>query len=563
MIDARDRGLFAAVVAVASGLELGATLQRIIQVATELVDAQYGALGVLGADGSLVDFIHVGLDEETVASIGDPPTGKGILGILAGHPGPLRLTHLSAHPASVGFPAHHPPMDSFLGVPVRVRGEVFGNLYFTDKRRGGAFTDDDERTVEALAAAAAVAIENARLYESSRLREQWQQALAEISNAVLTGGDPSDVLEVIGDRARRLSRADAVVIALPNQDGTLIAEIIEVSPTGAAARSGSEHRAPHRSRSRKPRSPAFDDLARPWLGREMPGGTPIDLAFAHAEAVRQSPFTLTIDEPRTFGTVLALPLRAADRVLGVLGLLWDADAGAVGRDTIHFAEAFAEQVTVTLTLAEAKTEQERLAVFEDRDRIARDLHDLVIQRLFAMGMHLQGTMRSAELDDAVRARLSTTVDELDETVREIRQTIFALHEPIEGPASGLRGRVLRETAQAAALLGFDPAVRFAGPVDTMVPTAVADHLVAALREALTNAAKHATAQHVSVLVEIVDGDVQLRVTDDGIGIPSGEGRRSGLANLNARAQELGGSCTLDRAAESGGTSLLWRVPLAG
>jgi signal transduction histidine kinase len=216
---------------------------------------------------------------------------------------------------------------------------------------------------------------------------------------------------------------------------------------------------------------------------------------------------------------------------------------------------------VTLVLAEARHEQGRLAVYEDRDRIARDLHDLVIQRLFATGMQLQGAMRTPGLDDGVRERMSRAVDEMDETIREIRQTIFALHEPSTGPSTGLRGRILRETAQAAALLGFEPSVRFTGVIDAMVADTTGDHLIAALREAVTNAVRHAQAEQVEVVVEVLGPEVMLVVTDDGIGVPiDGSGRRSGVANLNARAMALGGSCSLERVSESGGTRLIWRVP---
>lgn len=563
-MDERDRGLFSAVVAVAAGLELGATLRRIVQAAVDLVDATYGALGVLGPDGTVVDFVHVGMDQEAVDAIGPTPTGRGILGVLIERPTPVRLEHLAEHPASVGFPANHPPMDSFLGVPVRVRGEVFGNLYLTDKRDGRAFTADDERTVMALAAAAAVAIENARLYERSRQREAWREAVAEIANAVLTGVDVDEVLALTAERARRLTQADATVVALPNANDRLAVEIVHIGPEGEDARTDGARRSVHRMRTRIPRSSAFADLDRGWLGHEVDRDSLFMQAYLQGQTVRQGPAGISIDIPRDFGSVIVLPLMAGDRRLGALGLLWDVSVAAPPRDVIELAEGFAAQAAVTLSLAEARREQERLAVYEDRDRIARDLHDLVIQRLFATGMQLQGTMRAADLDPEVRERISASVDELDETIREIRQTIFALHEPVDGPASGLRGRLLRETAQAAALLGFDPAVRFAGPVDSLVDQATADHVVAALREALTNAARHANAAHVSVLLEIAGGEVVLRVVDDGIGIvDDGAGRRSGLSNLSARAQELGGVCTLERVSAEGGTRLIWRVPAEG
>jgi signal transduction histidine kinase len=261
------------------------------------------------------------------------------------------------------------------------------------------------------------------------------------------------------------------------------------------------------------------------------------------------------------GPAVVIPLVTADQILGVLMLLWGSAASRVPADALELAGSFASQAAVTLVLARARQEHERLAVYEDRDRIARDLHDLVIQRLFATGMMLQGTNRIEDVPPAAAERVSRAVDELDETIKEIRHTIFALHEPVEGPSSSARGRVLRETSQSAALLGFEPAVRFVGPVDSMLTPESTDQLVAALREALTNAAKHAKAKKVDVVVQIDAGDVVLVVTDDGVGIsPQGPGRRSGVANIAARAQVLGGSCRLERVSENGGTRLTWCVP---
>ena len=558
MRDDRERGLFSAVVAVAAGLELNSTLRRIVQAAVDLVDARYGALGVLGPDGTVSDFVHVGMDHSVVEAIGDPPQGRGMLGLLTRHPVPIRVEQLSQHPASVGFPANHPPMASFLGVPVRVRGEVFGNLYLTDKRGDAAFTADDERNVMALAAAAAVAIENARLYERSRQRERWQQAVFDVAQAVLSGTDTEDVLSMITQRARSLTGADLAVLAMPDEQGRLTIELVDAAPSDEP-----ESAAPSRfaARRRPDRSSSFDGLPMAWLGAQVPRTSLVHTAFRYRSMIRQVNVNALSDD-RQFGALIALPMASEGYVLGVLALLWDVDTPVVNRDVAALAESFAAQASLSLVLTRALREQERLAVYEDRDRIARDLHDLVIQRLFATGMHVQGTMRVLDNIELVEERLSKVVDELDETIREIRQTIFALHEPIEGPASGPRGRILRETAQAAALLGFEPAVRFVGPVDTMVSNSTADHLIAALREALTNAAKHAQAGRVDVVVEIEDGAVVLHVIDDGVGVSPQAGRRSGLANLNARASDLGGSSSLERVSDAGGTHLRWRVPLA-
>lgn len=551
-----ERGLYTAVVSVAAGLELSSTLRRIVHAAVDLVDAAYGALGVLGPDGRIGEFVQVGMDAATVGAIGDAPSGKGILGLLIDHPVPIRLDDLSHHGASVGFPEGHPPMTSFLGVPVRVRGEVFGNLYLTDKRGGASFTSDDERTVMALAAAAAVAIENARLFERTRTRERWQGAVADVANAVLGGSGADEVLSLIANRSRALTKADVVLVALQEPEG-LAVEIVDargVPEEGSADVSPAVHRTTQQ---------VLEALAQ-WPDQRVPADSVIhDILEAGDRCVidhAEDALGMTIPGAH-LGPALVIPLSTADRSLGVLVLICVDDHVYIPDDLVDLAGSFGSQAAVTLVLAEARREHERLAVYEDRDRIARDLHDLVIQRLFATGMMLQGTTRIDDVPDAAAERVSRAVDELDETIKEIRQTIFALHEPVEGPSSSARGRVLRETSQSASLLGFEPSVRFAGPVDSMIDAEVIEHLVAALREALTNAAKHADAHRVEVVVQIEGGDVVLVVTDDGVGIAEEHaGRRSGVANIGSRAHDLGGSCRVERVSTVGGTRMTWRVP---
>lgn len=545
MVAERDRGLFTAVMSVAAGLELSATLRRIVTAAVELVDATYGALGVLDDQGGLAEFVHSGMDSAVSARIGDPPAGEGVLGLLIQHPVPIRLDDLSAHPSSVGFPAGHPIMRSFLGVPVRVRGEVFGNLYLTEKRSGAGFTAEDERTVMALAAAAGVAIENARLYEESRRREHWQEALTDIATAVMADRETDEVLSLIANRARTFTGADVALMALPDEEGHLAVEIVDGHDEGT------------------PAAELALSIVQTWEGQRVPRESAIHGAFADGErrVTRGAAGVLGSDDAH-LGPALVIPMVSVPHVLGVLVLLWGPQVRRIPADAADLATAFASQASLSLVLAEARRERERLAVYEDRDRIARDLHDLVIQRLFATGMMLQGIARIDDVPTRAGERVSTAVDELDETIKEIRQTIFALHEPMSGPGGSARGRVLRETSQSAALLGFEPSVRFVGPVDSMLSTVVTDQVVAALREALTNAAKHARAQRVDVMVQIDRGTVVLMVTDDGVGISAdGMGRRSGVANVAARAQDLGGSCVVERVGEVGGTRMVWRVPI--
>ncbi len=550
MSDSHERGLFSAVVAVAAGLELGATLRRIVQAAVDLVDAEYGALGVLGPEGRLTEFVHVGIDQATQAAIGDLPQGHGILGLLVRHPTPIRLDDLTTHPSSVGFPPNHPVMQSFLGVPVRVRGQVFGNLYLTDKRGAEGFSTADERIVTALAAAAGVAIDNARLYERSRMRERWQAAVAQMHAAVLEGADAGDVLTLATTRAAELLHMRAGAVALPSPAGVLRVEIVVADPQL------------ERPRSRWQVLTAADHAEAPdlalWRGSPLEAEGPIARCFASGEEVLGAEPVLTATGPAEL-PVLALPLRTPDDVLGVLALV-PFPGGQLSTDQRELATNVAGQAALALMLARGRSEQERLVLLEERDRIARDLHDLVIQRLFATGISLSGAARVPDTPEKVVDRLQSAVDALDTTVKEIRATIFELHQPVGAADGGLRGRVLEEAAASAVVLGHAPATRFSGTVDASVDDTLAADLLGALREALANVAKHARAERVEVLVAVERDSLLLQVTDDGVGVPDELQRRSGLLNLAERAARYGGTCALALGPQ-GGSVLTWRVPL--
>jgi signal transduction histidine kinase len=380
------RHLLDAVLTIGSDLDLPAMLERIVRAAAELVDARYGALGVLDVTRTrLAQFITVGVDDATHTEIGHLPEGHGILGLLILEARPLRLPDLREHPDSYGFPPHHPPMKSFLGVPIRVREEVFGNLYLTDKTTGEVFTDVDEELVVGLAAAAGVAIENARLH--ARVQE--------------------------------------------------------------------------------------------------------------------------------------------------------------------------------------------LALAEDRERIARDLHDTIVQRLFATGLSLQGATALIQGDPATAAdRVQAAVDDLDLTIKHIRSAIFGLASVPEHHHGGVRSRVLELVAEAGRMLGFEPTVLFEGQVDSATPEPVAADMLATLREGLSNAARHAHAGRVDVVVAIGDGEgdgaddgdgertaLLLRITDDGVGPPAPDQPRGhGLDNMAERARRRGGTFAIT-AAEPKGTQITWRVPI--
>ncbi|MFF3002547.1 GAF domain-containing sensor histidine kinase [Kitasatospora sp. NPDC057940] len=535
----RDRvhSLLEAVLAVGRDLELAQALRHIVEAAVTLVDAEYGALGVVGEDQRLSQFIPVGVTDEQVRLIGDLPSGHGVLGELIRHPEALRLTSISDHPASYGFPANHPPMGTFLGVPIRIRGKVFGNLYLTEKRGGDSFDAEDESVLATLAVAAGVAIDNARLYARARQRERWMEASAEVTSSLLSGSAEHEVLDLLLARANEIAGADLAVVALPLPDtGDLEVRI--------ASGLGEQY---HRG------------LVLPVEGSFM-GAAVRTGGLVVSPDVRTDP-RITAGPPRWegLGPAVAVPIGTAERgVRGVLILARAAGAPLFDEGESGPLLGFAAQAAVAMELAERRRDFEQVALLRDRDRIARDLHDLAIQRLFATGMTLQGATRFIDHPEATE-RVLRAIDDLDETARTIRATIFGLRLRESGPAAaGLRSRVAAVVEHAGRALGFSPALRTTGLLDVAVPVEVADAAVAVLEEALSNAARHARAGAVDVSIA-AGAELTLVVRDDGVGLPDG-GRRSGLANLADRANGLGGTFTARNRPE-GGTELIWQVPL--
>jgi signal transduction histidine kinase len=532
----RVHSLLEAVLSVGRELDLAQVLRRIVETAVVLVDAEYGALGVIGDDARLSEFLTVGVTEEQARTIGPLPSGHGILGELIRHPQPLRLAELSEHPASYGFPANHPPMHSFLGVPIRVRDEVFGNLYLTEKRGGREFDGEDETLLSTLAVAAGVAIENARLYRTAREGQQWMAANAEIVGKLLSGADQTDVLGLIVEHSRGILSADLGVVALPVEGTDDLQVMIAV---GVDA---DRHRG------------LMLPLEGSFMGAAMAAAEPITTV-----EIARDP-RVTVGPPRweKLGPTVAVPMVTGDGVRGVLLL-----ARQLG--SAPFAEAettplltFAAQAALAMELAEQRSRAEQLALLEDRDRIARDLHDLAIQRLFATGMTLQSTLRFVQHPEAGE-RLLRAVDDLDETIKIIRSTIFGLRSRDPGrTVHGLRVRASTAVEEASRTLGFTPALRMEGLIDTDVPAAVAEETVAVLVEALSNVARHAEATAAEVSLVVASGILTVTVDDDGVGITPG-GRRSGLTNLAERAERLGGALTISDSPR-GGTRLVWRVP---
>jgi signal transduction histidine kinase len=544
VLGARDqlRGLLEAVIAISSGLDLESTLRRIVETAVRLVDASYGALGVIGDDKELAEFIPVGLTDDEIGRIDHWPEGRGLLGLLVKEPQPLRLASISAHADSSGFPAGHPAMESFLGVPVRVRNEVFGNLYLTNKRGGGEFTEDDEVVLLALGAAAGVAVENARLYEAAQRSQRWIQASAEVTTELLSGTEPDDVLARITSQARELSDADLAVLALPDEAGSRLT-IAYADGDGAQAVRGLV-------------LPAGQSLSGQVLSS---GESVISTDFASDERAAAAARAAMSH----IGPAVVFPLGAHSGRRGVLTIGRRRGRVPFPAAEATFAAAFAAQAAVALELAASRAEAERLSVYQDRDRIARDLHDLVIQRLYATGMSLQGTMPLITRPE-VASRVTRAVDDMDQTIKEIRGAIFALQARDAEASRDPRADIVALVEELTAMLRFAPSLRLGPGLGALGNEELAEQALIVLREALSNIARHAGATRADVTVDVGDdGFLTVAVTDNGTGIPAGS-RRSGLRNLAGRAAELGGELRLspaDRGAPHPGTRLEWRVPV--
>jgi signal transduction histidine kinase len=530
VMSSRERltALLQAVVGIGGDLDLRSTLHRIVTAACTLSGARYGALGVIGPDRRLVEFITDGLTVTERHAIGDLPTGRGVLGLLIDDPRPVRMADITAHPRSFGFPPNHPPMHSFLGVPVRIRDQVFGNLYLTEKRDGGEFSDDDEQVVVALATAAGIAIDNARLYAAAGRRQQWLEATAEITNALIGEVDRSTALSLVAERAREVAGAAFVAILLYDADTGELRVDVTAPPNAVAA------------------------------GASIPvAGTPFEGVITSGDHV-------VVDVDRAIawstanpaGQALIAPLgRDAGSVGVLLVALPSHGVGFSGDTDANMISTFAVQAALALQRVQAQEERQLLVVLEDRERIARDLHDVVIQRLFAAGLGLQSMSRLVGRDE-LRQRLDQTVTDLDTTIRDIRTAIFELRAPA---AASLHSELIDTVEASADALGFRPTLRVTGLIDRGVPDALRPEIVAVAREALSNVVRHAHAHAVEVSVDVTADAFTLRVTDDGVGIVSPK-PGNGLDNMRARAEDRAGDFSLTNV-DPHGTRLTWSVPI--
>jgi signal transduction histidine kinase len=521
----RLRGLLHANALVASELSLPLVLRQIVEAARDLLAAQYAALGVLGRDGQLEQFVHAGMDVELVARIGELPKGQGILGLLISEPVPIRLADLSAHPASAGFPPGHPPMTGFLGVPVCIGEQVFGNLYLAERVGGGHFTADDEELAIALAAAAGAAIANARRFAESEQRRRWLDASSELLPLLLSGqAGPSHAL--ITRHAATAAAADFAVLAVPHgADQVLVTGISGGLTAGMLNRTG--------------------PLAGSLTGQAIRTGQPQLVTGDRRDAAAAVLGAAT-------GPLIVVPLAAGQSACGALLLGRLAANPAFTEADLDMAGRFAGHAAVAMELARVRAEQLTLAQVEDHDRIAGDLHDHVIQELFALGMALQG--HAARADTVTAERLNRYADTLDETIKKIRTSIYGLHQPRQAPA-GLQARLMQIIEEHTPQLGFPVSVRFTGPLDPGPDEALAHDILAVAREALSNCARHAHATTVSLSLTRQDKLIILGVTDNGCGLGT-PARSSGLTSMRRRAAGHGGTFEVTTPPD-GGTRLTW------
>ncbi|QNE37822.1 GAF domain-containing protein [Leifsonia shinshuensis] len=520
----RLRALVRANRAVVSHLELPVVLRTIIEAAVELVGARYGALGVIAEGGGLEQFIHVGMSDDVVSRIGHLPEGHGLLGALIDDPRPIRLDSIADDPRSSGFPAGHPPMTAFLGVPITVRDSVYGNLYLTDPVSGG-FTEDDEQLVKALAANAGFAIDNARLYAETVARQAWSASAAEMTASIL-GSDAAEAHEEFASRAAALLGARSVVVL-----GT--AEADEVAPM--------------LGRNDGPVGDAGLLLDNDRVRSAVEGGQPTRLeelsGYPLADGGEPGPALVVPFDGKTGSPEVLIAVRASD----------EAPFTAF---ELERAVTFSRQAALAMELAEARADRERVALLEDRARIARDLHDHVIQQLFGVGLELQ-SVQSALGAGRLADRIDGTVNSLDDAIAQIRTAIFSLSHQ-QGPGGSLRHRLLDIVQEVGEGLPRPATVSFSGPVDLVSDAALADDVAAFVREGLTNVVRHAGADTATVDVVASADEITVDVADDGAGI--GEtSRRSGLANLSERAERRAGVLSVESTPQ--GTRLRLRLPV--
>ena len=540
----RNAKLLEVGLALSSELSLSAVLQRIIDLAVEVTAARYGALGVLGSDQRISEFVTTGITEEQRRAIGDLPVGHGILGVLIGDAKPLRLRSISDHPQSVGFPPNHPPMGSFLGAPVKARGRVFGNIYLTEKQGAPEFSAEDEEALVVLAAQAGVAVENAHLYEETRhlfeearLRERRLEAIREVTTRILEGADPQEILELVARRARELVGADLATIAMPaDQSESLRIQVADGIHADEL------------------RGMVFP-IDRSVSGDILHTGRPVVLNEASGDQRAYQPM-IKLGE---MGPAMFLPLVVRGSAFGTLAVANRPGGRTFSREDLSLVETFAGQASVAIEYGRAQSELKRLTVMDERERIAKELHDGVIQSLFAVGMGLQATATLSK-DPNLEQRLSDAVSEIDRAIRDLRNYIFGLRPGIL--ADRQLDQAIRQLAEDfQGKTGVTTAVEIDGRVAAEMSGRAGD-VIQLIREALSNVGRHARAATCRVSLIRTSHGALLEIDDDGQGfdLEAAKVKGHGLRNLKERARSLGGELAV-RSAATDGTTIRVGIPL--
>ncbi|HEY8678382.1 MAG TPA: GAF domain-containing protein [Candidatus Dormibacteraeota bacterium] len=528
--DRRDQ-LLELGLALAADLSLPTVLQRIIDLAVELTGARYGALGVLGPNGRIRQLITVGITEEERRAIGPLPVGEGILGALIHDAKPLRLRRIMDDPRSIGFPGNHPPMSSFLGAPVVARGKVFGNIYLTEKRGADEFDAEDEAALVVLASQAGVAIENIDLYEEGRRRERWLEAVREIGTAILAGQQLSAVLKAVAHDARELARAATSTIVVPSLEDNESELTVAIADGDYA-----------------------DELGGLRVPRE--GSVSGDVMRTREATVLADAST----DPRTYqpmvslghmGPMVLVPLIVQGRAIGTLAVANPVGGAAFEEQEVRLVETFANQASVALEYARAQRELQRMAVLDDRERIARELHDGVIQSLFAVGMGLQAAAQRSG-DREIETRVDLAVSEIDRAIRDLRNYIFGLRPGL------LADRQLRQALDdLIADFAEKSGVTTVPDIDEGLASELAPRsadLVQLTREALSNVGRHAQAATCRVSLFRDDAEGVLQIEDDGHGFDTAAPHAGqGMRNIRERVTAMGGRLAIESVIGEGTT----------
>ena len=529
--------LLRAIVQIGSGHDLLATLHHIVAAAQELTGCRYGALATCDSDGKLTSFVHAGMPAGTLARIGGPPTGKGLLGVVFNRESPLRLDDLQKHPGAAGFPEGYPPMRAFLGMPIVIRGHVIGGLYLADDRLGWCFSKADEPAVDAFASAAAVAIDNAQLFEHSQRRADWLEASREITTELLSASDSTRrPLRSIAEQVQKLADAEQAIVLtplVPDEPPQDIDTLVVSAAVGVHA----------------------DEV----VGQEVPvDGSTTGQVFRSGTPLITEAFRYPIPAFTDAGerSAIVMPLRYEGVVRGVIAVARSAIQIPFDESYLDLVGDFASHAALALALATNSENARELSILADRERIAHDLHDYVIQRLFAIGMDVQGTVARTRAPDIVD-RLNRTIDDLQKTIEDIRATIFQL-QPSTTSVGGFRKRIQDAVADLTENRNLVTTLHMSGPMIAVGPE-LAQQAEAAVVEAVSNAVRHSGAGHLNIEVTVLD-ELTIDIADDGCGIPADNQRQSGLANLRRRAEQVGGVCRIT-SPPAGGTLVHWAAPL--